>query len=404
MGIAFVPGLTWFAALFFMGVTISLIAQKLRLPDVLLLLLAGIFLSLKGYSVDKFIPENYLMGFTIFALIVIVFDSASNLKLSELMDISPIAVKLSIIFLLLNILILTFFTQLIFFNLKDFSSIYITIVFSAVMAGTSPEVLSSLLIKAKHKVLDVLNIESVINDPITLIIPLIVFNIYTGAVATNDVVNSFIQQVAFGIFSGIVIGFIAFNLLRIVYSNEDNISPLILVALALGTFVLTERFNGDGILAVTSLAIMFANAPIREKFELQKFSSLFANFLRVVLFILLGLIIKLHFDFNFIINSFALFLILLIIRYISVELSCANSNFTLREKLFMTLNVPKGITTAILLVIIGQLFLADEIILNLGLMFVLYSVIIGAISMKFSNSWLNLDKPKIEDIKSKPIK
>jgi len=404
MGIAFVPGLTWFAALFFMGVTISLIAQKLRLPDVLLLLLAGIFLSLKGYSVDKFIPENYLMGFTIFALIVIVFDSASNLKLSELMDISPIAVKLSIIFLLLNILILTFFTQLIFFNLKDFSSIYITIVFSAVMAGTSPEVLSSLLIKAKHKVLDVLNIESVINDPITLIIPLIVFNIYTGAVATNDVVNSFIQQVAFGIFSGILIGFIAFNLLKIIYSNEDNISPLILVALALGTFVLTERFNGDGILAVTSLAIMFANAPIREKFELQKFSSLFANFLRVVLFILLGLIIKLHFDFNFIINSFALFLILLIIRYISVELSCANSNFTLREKLFMTLNVPKGITTAILLVIIGQLFLADEIILNLGLMFVLYSVIIGAISMKFSNSWLNLDKPRIEDIKSKPIK
>ena len=404
MGIAFVPGLTWFAALFFMGVTISLIAQKLRLPDVLLLLLAGIFLSLKGYSVDKFIPENYLMGFTIFALIVIVFDSASNLKLSELMDISPIAVKLSIIFLLLNILILTFFTQLIFFNLKDFSSIYITIVFSAVMAGTSPEVLSSLLIKAKHKVLDVLNIESVINDPITLIIPLIVFNIYTGAVATNDVVNSFIQQVAFGIFSGILIGFIAFNLLKIIYSNEDNISPLILVALALGTFVLTEGFNGDGILAVTSLAIMFANAPIREKFELQKFSSLFANFLRVVLFILLGLIIKLHFDFNFIINSFALFLILLIIRYISVEISCANSNFTLREKLFMTLNVPKGITTAILLVIIGQLFLADEIILNLGLMFVLYSVIIGAISMKFSNSWLNLDKPKIEDIKSKPIK
>ena len=404
MGIAFVPGLTWFAALFFMGVTISLIAQKLRLPDVLLLLLAGIFLSLKGYSVDKFIPENYLMGFTIFALIVIVFDSASNLKLSELMDISPIAVKLSIIFLLLNILILTFFTQLIFFNLKDFSSIYITIVFSAVMAGTSPEVLSSLLIKAKHKVLDVLNIESVINDPITLIIPLIVFNIYTGAVATNDVVNSFIQQVAFGIFSGILIGFIAFNLLKIIYSNEDNISPLILVALALGTFVLTEGFNGDGILAVTSLAIMFANAPIREKFELQKFSSLFANFLRVVLFILLGLIIKLHFDFNFIINSFALFLILLIIRYISVELSCANSNFTLREKLFMTLNVPKGITTAILLVIIGQLFLADEIILNLGLMFVLYSVIIGAISMKFSNSWLNLDKPRIEDIKSKPIK
>jgi len=404
MGIAFVPGLTWFAALFFMGVTISLIAQKLRLPDVLLLLLAGIFLSLKGYSVDKFIPENYLMGFTIFALIVIVFDSASNLKLSELMDISPIAVKLSIIFLLLNILILTFFTQLIFFNLKDFSSIYITIVFSAVMAGTSPEVLSSLLIKAKHKVLDVLNIESVINDPITLIIPLIVFNIYTGAVATNDVVNSFIQQVAFGIFSGILIGFIAFNLLKIIYSNEDNISPLILVALALGTFVLTERFNGDGILAVTSLAIMFANAPIREKFELQKFSSLFANFLRVVLFILLGLIIKLHFNFNFIINSFALFLILLIIRYISVEISCANSNFTLREKLFMTLNVPKGITTAILLVIIGQLFLADEIILNLGLMFVLYSVIIGAISMKFSNSWLNLDKPRIEDIKSKPIK
>ena len=271
------------------------------------------------------------------------------------------------------------------------------------MAGTSPEVLSSFMSSAKHKVLDILNIESVVNDPITLVVPLVVFNIYTGALATNSVVNSFLQQVGLGILAGILIGFIAFNLLRIIYSNDDNISPLILVALALGTFVLAENLNGDGTLAVTALAIMFANAPIREKFELHKFSTLLANFLRVVLFIILGLIIKINFDLMFIINSLALFCILILVRYISVQFACANSNFTFREKLFMTLNAPKGITTAILLIIVATLFLAEEIILNLGLIFILYSVILASITMFLRKQWLNIQKPTYENIKPKSI-
>jgi len=272
------------------------------------------------------------------------------------------------------------------------------------MAGTSPEVLSSFTSVAKHKVLDILSFESIINDPITLIFPIIIFNVYTGALKTNSIVNSFIQQVLLGVLFGFMIGYVAFNLLRLIYSNEDNISPLILVALSLGTFVLAEELNGDGILAVTTLAIMFANAPIREKFELQKFSNIFANFLRVVLFILLGLIIKLQFSLDFIINSLALFFILLLIRFLSVELVCAKSNFTLREKIFMTLNIPKGITTAILLIIISTLFLAEDQILNLGLIFIIYSIILGSISIKFANSWLNINRPKLEDIKSKPLK
>src|SRR3990167_4094019 len=339
MGIAYVPGLTWFAALFLMGVVISLFAQKIRIPDIILLLLTGIIFSLKGYSIEQFIPNNYLLGFTVFALILIVFDSASSLKLSELMDISPIAIKLSVIFLLLNVLILTFFTQLIFFDINDFSTIYIAVVFSCIMAGTSPEVLAGFLGSFKSKILDILNIESVINDPITLVIPLIIFNIYTGALATNSIINSFLIQIGLG--------------------------------LLIGIFVLTEALNGDGILAVTSLAIMFANAPIREKFELQKFSTLFANFLRVVLFILLGLLIKINFDLKFFIDSFALFLILLAVRFLSVQISTSKSGFTFKEKVFMTLNVPKGITTAILLLILGQLFLAEELILKLGLMFII---------------------------------
>ncbi|MBS3149535.1 cation:proton antiporter [Candidatus Woesearchaeota archaeon] len=404
MGIAYVPGLVWIAALFFIGIVISLVSQKLKIPDIILLLLVGIILSIKGYTISNFFPESYLLAFTVFALILIVFDSASNLKISEVLDISPIAVKLSVVFLLLNVLILTFFTQLIFFNIKDFSTIYISVVFSAIMAGTSPEVLSSFTSVAKHKVLDILSFESIINDPITLIFPIIIFNVYTGALKTNSIVNSFIQQVLLGVLFGFMIGYVAFNLLRLIYSNEDNISPLILVALSLGTFVLAEELNGDGILAVTTLAIMFANAPIREKFELQKFSNIFANFLRVVLFILLGLIIKLQFSLDFIINSLALFFILLLIRFLSVELVCAKSNFTLREKIFMTLNIPKGITTAILLIIISTLFLAEDQILNLGLIFIIYSIILGSISIKFANSWLNINRPKLEDIKSKPLK
>src|SRR3989338_4281804 len=404
MGIAYVPGLTWFAALFLMGVVISLFAQKIRIPDIILLLLTGIIFSLKGYSIEQFIPNNYLLGFTVFALILIVFESASSLKLSELMEISPIAIKLSVIFLLLNVLILTFFTQLIFFDINDFSTIYIAVVFSCIMAGTSPEVLAGFLGSFKSKILDILNIESVINDPITLVIPLIIFNIYTGALATNSIINSFLIQIGLGLLIGIIVGFIAFNLLNLIYSNEDNISPLILVALALGIFVLTEALNGDGILAVTSLAIMFANAPIREKFELQKFSTLFANFLRVVLFILLGLLIKINFDLKFFIDSFALFLILLAVRFLSVQISTSKSGFTFKEKVFMTLNVPKGITTAILLLILGQLFLAEELILKLGLMFIIYSIIIGSISLKLIKPAQIIKSHGLESLKISPLK
>ena len=110
--------LSWLSFLLLLGVLLSFLAVKIKISDILLLLITGIIIGLTGLlSFDT----AFLTAFSIFALIMIIFDSTSKFKLREVGRFSPIALKLVIVFLIFSLISLSVLTH--FFFSEDLFSI-----------------------------------------------------------------------------------------------------------------------------------------------------------------------------------------------------------------------------------------------------------------------------------------
>src|SRR3990172_1697532 len=100
---------TAIAVLLFVGVICSWVGSRLRIPDVLLLILAGMFFGSIEYKNAPLIefPLVFLNSLAILALALIVFDSTARLRLRELDTFSLKAVRLTFIFTLFTLVLFT---------------------------------------------------------------------------------------------------------------------------------------------------------------------------------------------------------------------------------------------------------------------------------------------------------
>ena len=146
--------LTYLGIILLIGIISTLISRKLGLPNILLLILTGILLSritYNGQILFQF-PDIFLTSIGILALVMIVFDSSSRLKVKEFDVLSIKTLKLSAAFLLANMVILSFFTVLIF----KLPLTYLAVMFAALMSGTDPSTVFTMFKQTKNKVIEIL--------------------------------------------------------------------------------------------------------------------------------------------------------------------------------------------------------------------------------------------------------
>ncbi len=383
--------LTSLAIIMVIGILCTIFSEKIKMPNVLLLVIAGIIIGHVEYEGNPLINFSplFLTSVGTLALVMIIFDSSSRLKLKEFDTFSMKALKLAGIFLLLNLIFLTASVSLIF----NINNIFLAMMFAALMSGTAPDIVLTMLKNTKNRVVELLKIESILNTPLIVLIPFIIldlFNDYGEGLFFSkfmETMGPFLQQFITGIGAGILVGIVVFKIMRTKYS--ENLSPLALITAALITYILAENLKGNGVLAVTTLGLFFGNVYVREKESLHEFSSLFANSLEIIVFILVGIIIKFPLDILFFAKSMLLFMIYLVIRYISVQLCFSKLNYSVKEKLFMALNVSKGIAVAVVVFILATYDISGiEPILNLILAFMIYSIVLSTIVVKLSKKFL----------------
>ncbi len=387
--------LTHLTLILLLGLLSSIIAHKLKIPNILLLVLAGLFLGHLRYMGEQLInmPPLFLTSVGVLALVMIVFDSTSRFKLKEFDSVSWNAMKLSVIFLLLSVLILTFFAYK-FFNL---GSVLYAVIFSILMSGTDPSAVLTIFKDEVDKVGTMLKIESIINTPLVVILPFIVLDIQNelttgGVFAIDTIINNlspFLLKFIVGIGTGVLVGIILLKIMKKNYS--DQLSPLSLMIAALLTYIIAENLQGSGVLAVTTLGLLFGNAYVRERVQLQEFSALLSLSLQILVFVLVGIIIKLPLEWMFYIKSGLLFVIYLFIRYLAIIISFKKGTFNFKEKIFMTLNASKGIAVAVMTFTLASMLVGDALaVLDLVLVFLLYSIILSTIVVKFSDFFLKV--------------
>ena len=383
-------GLVFLAVILLVGTLSSVIAMKLKVSNVFFLVFIGMLFGI--FEIGNF-PKEGIVLITIIGLVMIVFTSAVKIKIKELLKYSPYILKLTVIYFVLSFIFVSIATYFLF----DLKSLVVVFLFSSLVYGIDPSVAFTMLADKKGRVSEVLRIEAIINTPLTVIASLTFLNLLltTGELGYRQISGSFLpflNQFVYAVFVGVVFGFLIVFILK--KSNLGNLNYIILITSAIITYVLAEYLKGNGILAVTIFGLIFGNYHFKKKLIYEKFVSIFSDALRIIVFILLGMIIVLPKDNIFIIKGTFLFLIYLLVRFLAVSISL--KEFRLKEKIFMCLNVPKGIDVAvIILMIISGAYSGIgglTTVVSLSLLFILYSIVLSTIATRLEEYFLSYDK------------
>ncbi|KYK26252.1 hypothetical protein AYK26_05590 [Euryarchaeota archaeon SM23-78] len=399
--------LTNIAIILLFGILCSLLSKKLKISNILVLVVLGIVLGRISYNGKPlfFFDPPFLVGIGILALVMIVFDGSSRFRFKEIDALSMYSLKVIGYFLLFSILLITSFTNLLFFEGIEVNNILFSLIFSVILVGTDPgsvfAVIKDYVSDKAKKIFGLLQIEAIINTPLIVLIPFVLLDLINILqLGQGDFVSSFIAQIpAFlaqivvGIGSGLVIGLIVFKTMQKAYSHQ--FSPVAIITATLLAYILAENLRGNGVLAVATLGLMFGNFYVKEKGQLQEFSYMLSNALEILVFVLVGLIIKFPLTISFFIKSFLLFCLLILARAGAVFVSLKKTDYSLKEKLFLSLNMPKGIAVAVVAFTFFSLyeeaFIQLGVILNLILVFMIYSLVLSAVVERLSKKFISID-------------
>ena len=405
--------LTYLGIILLVGLFITLLSGRLKIPNVLLLLLIGIIAGKaekadygSGWLIgfDAVFNTVFITGIGIIAIVFIIFDSSSKLNLKSIDEPSAASLKLTGIFLVLSLIVVGFFTKAMM-EVPWSAAVLFSILAAAASPGTAFAVMHSAVHSAKSRVIQALEAEAAFSVPLTIIVFFIILNfvrsIKTDLIAADftgqliSQIGPFLQQIAIGIGSGIVVGIIAFKLMRRWYS--EKFSPLVLLSAALLAYILAENLRtagdsagGNGILAVAALGLFWSLSGVRQKQGFTAFFSLMSSAIEIVVCVLIGLVIDIPLSMAFLLSSLGLFGIYLLVRYLSLQLLFGRE-YGLKQKIFMACSAPKGASVVVmaLMMAASATMPGTEAITGLVLAFIIYSIVMASVFARFSSYFVN---------------
>ena len=377
-----VSQISYIAIILLIGLLTAIVAKRLRLPDILLLIIVGILLGnfVRFEKMGLSLSNEFVAGLGIFALILIVFESTAQIRFKELDQTANDSLRVTLISIAITALGMTLASWALLFQFS-IQHIFIAVIFGTLMAGTAPDVLLSLIGKTKNKILRILEMESILNTPFTVLLPLLIISItqeFQGGVISGFIVKLLIS-ITSGLGAGLLVGLIVFKAMRNKYS--ELYSPIAVITAAIVSYALAEQIGGNGIIAVTTLGIFFGNLDIKQKVALLQFESVLAMLLRVLIFVLIGVIIIMPADILIYVQTLFIYLCYIGFRFMAVHL--AEKKFSWQQKLFMSLSASKGLPVTIVTFILATVIGGFEQILTPILVFVIISLVTASLVTRF---------------------
>ncbi|MFW5746819.1 MAG: cation:proton antiporter, partial [Nanoarchaeota archaeon] len=297
-------------------------------------------------------------------------------------------------------LIISLLIPLLFWGQITIVTFLFAMLFAIVMSGTDPGSVFILLHGHSTKVINFLKIESIINTPFMVILPLVIIDIInnlgesTVAEALFEKIIPFLKLIIVGVGAGVIIGVVIFRSMRKVYSQQY--SPIALITAALLAFSVAENLEGNGVLAVATLGLFFGNMYVKEKESLQEFSSTLGYILVILVFVLVGIIIQIDFSLLFMLKALLVFAALVVMRFAAIMIGLRGDHFSFKEKFFMTISMPKGIAAAVVAFTLSVFPISAlyqpymQTILQLMTLIIIYSLLASSIIDRFSKKLIHV--------------
>ena len=339
-------GLLWGITVF-AGACARLFSSFTGLPSVVILLLSGLFIGRSGLALVE--PLDLGQGLeTIVGLLVslVLFEGGLNLKLPE-GNIRNTVLKISLVRLFISLSAGIFIAHWLAGLSWQVAGIY-----SAIVLATGPTVVSPLVeqIKLASPLSEVLKAEGLLLEPIGAVLALLLLELTLGDLrGINDVFIALMQRLGGGVLIGLSAGWLLSEILKKL-KNEASFGTELQVTLGFIFLIygVCEYFLPEsGLPASVAAGFIVGKREVIDKERLDNLISELAQLAITVLFPLLAADVSwselspLGWG-----GVVCVFMLMVIVRPISIWLATMGRELDLREKIFLAWLAPRGIVTA----------------------------------------------------------
>lgn len=264
-------------------------AARAGVPVALVFLMLGMLAGSEGLGGIAF--ENYRTSFQLgtVALILILLDGGLNTSLRTASRTLLPAALLATVGVALTAGLVAGFGHLL--GLTWGEALLLGAVVSSTDAATVFSVLRGGGLTLRPTVASTIELESGLNDPMAVILTVTATTWLSGSSITiaSAALDIPVQLVVGGA-AGLVIGFAARAVLRVVQLSTAGLYPLLTTGAALLAFGAATLLHGSGFLAVFVAALLLGNGPLPFRAGLTRIHDALAWFSQVGMFLMLGLL------------------------------------------------------------------------------------------------------------------
>jgi potassium/hydrogen antiporter len=276
-------------ALLAAGILGALLADRVRVPSLLLFLGLGMLAGSEGIGGINFNDSELARTLGTIALVLIIFEGGLTAGWSEIRPVLGTAASLATVGTALTAAIAGLAAKLIF----DLTALEGMLVGAAIAATDSAAIFAVLRRSTLEKRLArSLEGESGMNDPVALLLVIgFIEWIQQPGYGVADMAGLLALKLVLGTAIGLALGRLAVAALNAVRLPTDGIYPVATIAIAGLAYGLAEVAHGSGLLATYLTALALGSAPIPAKRSVVAFHEGLGWVAQISLFILLGLLV-----------------------------------------------------------------------------------------------------------------
>ena len=393
------------------GLIFGKISEIIKMPDVVLFILAGIILGpslLNWINIDKYPVENQLI--LSFGAAYILYDGGREIDFKILNKVKMSVSLLATAGVLISTVIVGYVAAKVF-NIP----VYYGLLMGSVIASTDPSVLVPLFksMNISNKLKQTIISESAFNDAAGAVITFSLIGIILGGeFSLSQSVMQLVKSIAGGVLIGVVAGYLShlfvdekkFGILR------DHPAEL-MIATVTGAYLISDRFGFSGFMAVFVVGMFCGNKKVfdfwipEHSFQTHlRFKEVFTVLLRMMIFVILGTQLVFENLFSNLTPALIVVAVLIFIaRPVSVIFSMIadrKAQWKWQEVVYMMWVRETGVIPAALSGMILTMGVDHaDIISSVTFATILITLTLQASTSKLLAKVLNLDTPSISDMK-----
>lgn len=386
-------------ALLILSVVVSKGAGRFGIPALSIFLVIGMVAGREGPG--GYLFSNYLLAQTlgILALIQILHAGGLSTSMDDVRAVRGPALVLSTI----GVVVATAFVgafSVRFLHLDWLHGLLLGAAVSSTDVAAVFTILRSRNVSLQGRIRPLLELESALNDPMTVFLSVGLLQLIVRAHETSlaRLIPIFFQQMILGTGVGIAAGRATRRLINWIKLEFEGLYPVLSVALVVLTYGVTQAFGGSGFLAVYVSGLVLGNTNYVHKRSLTGFHDGLAWLMQIVMFLTMGLLVLPSELSRVALAGVALSAFLVLIaRPASVLMCLAPFRFSLREQALVSW---AGLRGAVPIVVATYPLIAGvseaKTIFNLVFFVVFISVLLQGTTIPQVSRWLHVASPLVK--------